>query len=99
MIFALVNRDGSPGTGSVQLTNDLYVAIAGETVDKIIEAESDHARFVFGSVVWRPGELQDEVAKGYWYVMEPEASTLMKRDVSGTWEDLVRRSERRASML
>jgi putative transcriptional regulator len=99
MIFALVNRQESPGVGSVQLTPDLFVAIAGETVDKIIEDESDKARFVFGSVIWRPGELQDEVAKGFWYVMEPEASTVLKRDMSGLWEDLVRRSERRASML
>jgi putative transcriptional regulator len=99
MIFALVNREDSPGVGSVQLTPNLFVAIAGETVDKIIEGEADHARFLFGSVIWRPGELQDEVAKGYWYVMEPEASKLLKRDMTGAWEDLVRQSERRASML
>jgi putative transcriptional regulator len=58
LIFAMVQRVDSPGEGSVQLTDDLFVAIAGETVDKITEGQSDHARFMFGSVIWRAGELQ-----------------------------------------
>ena len=99
MIFAMVQREGSPGQGSVQLAPDLYVAIAGDTVDKIIEGESDHARFLFGSVIWRAGELQDEVRRGMWYVMEPETAVLLKKNISGLWEELVRRSERKATML
>lgn len=99
MIFALVNRQASPGRGSAQLTPDLFVAMAGETIDRIIEAEPDRARFLFGSVIWRAGELQDEIAKGFWYVMQPETAILLKKNMNGLWEDLVRRSERRASML
>ena len=99
MIFALVQRPDSPGQGSVQLTDDLFVTIAGETVDKIIEAEADHARFLFGAVVWRAGELQNEVERGAWYVMEPESSVVLKRNVAGLWEELVRRLEQKGSML
>lgn len=99
MIFALVQRQESPGQGSVQMGNDLFVAIAGDTVDKIIEAESDHARFLFGTVIWRTGELQEEVRQGMWYVMEPESDLLVKKNAGGLWEELVRRSEQQASML
>ena len=99
MIFALVQRPDSPGQGSVQLTDDLFVTIAGETVDKIIEAEADHARFLFGAVIWRAGELQDEVRRGAWYVMEPESAVVLKRNVAGLWEELVRTLEQKGSML
>lgn len=99
MLFALVQRQDSPGLGSMQLTDDLFVTFAGETVDKIIETEADHARFLFGSVIWRPGELQEEVRRGAWYVMEPESAILLRQNVAGLWEELVRRLEQKASML
>ncbi len=99
MLFALVQRHESPGQGSMQLTNDLFVAIAGDTIDSIIQGEPDRARFLFGTVVWRAGELQEEVQKGMWYVMEPESSVLLKKNVTGLWEELVHKSEQQASML
>jgi putative transcriptional regulator len=99
MVFALVQRHDSPGTGSVELAPNLYVALAGETVDRIIEDEPDHARFLFGSVVWRSGELQEEIDKGFWYVMKPDSDVALKKNVANLWEELVQKSERQASML
>lgn len=99
VLFALVQRPDSPGPGSLRFTDDLFVAIAGDTVDRIIQAEPDHARFLFGTVLWRAGELQEEVRNGLWYVMEPEASVLLDKDTAGLWEQLVRRSEQQRSTL
>jgi putative transcriptional regulator len=99
VLFALVQRHDSPGRGSIRFSDDLFVAIAGDTVDRIIQAESDHARFLFGTVLWRDGELQEEVRNGLWYVMEPEAGLLLDKDTAGLWEELVRRSERQRSTL
>ena len=60
-------------------------------MDRIIESEADHARFVAGLVLWRPGELADEIEQGAWYVLEPDAQTAMRKP-EGLWEELVRRS-------
>ena len=52
--------------------------------------------FVAGLVAWRTGELQDEVRRGAWHVLDPDA-TLVLRQPDGLWEELVRRAELRAN--
>ena len=89
MIFAVVERDGSPGGKSMPLMDHLFVAVDEETVDKIIEHESEHARFFAGFVAWRPGELAEEVRRGLWYVMEPDAKLLFRQSTDGLWDELV----------
>jgi putative AlgH/UPF0301 family transcriptional regulator len=46
-------------------------AFDAAVVDRVIETEPEHARFVAGLVAWQPGELRSEVEKkGAWYVVE-----------------------------
>jgi putative AlgH/UPF0301 family transcriptional regulator len=49
-------------------------------------------------VAWQPGELENEVEKGAWYVLEPDASLVMRKP-EGLWEDLVRRSQSRDNAI
>lgn len=91
VIFALVQRPDSPGGNSVEILPGLFVAFDGAIVDHIIEAESDHARFVAGLVAWRPGELAYEIEQGAWYVLDADAQLAMGKP-EGLWEELVRRS-------
>src|SRR4051812_48853632 len=90
-MFALVQRPDTPGGRSLQILPGLYAAIDEETVDRIAESQSDHARFVTGLVAWRAGELQNEIQQGAWYVLEPDAGLAM-RNPEGLWEELVHRS-------
>lgn len=92
MIFAVVQRDGSPGGKSMPLMDHLFVAVDEETVDKIIEHESDHARFFAGFVAWKPGELSEEVRRGLWFVMEPDPKLLFRQSMDGLWDELVMRT-------
>lgn len=92
LIFAMVQRPDSPGGKSLAVMPGLYVALDSETVDRIIESESDHARFMAGLVTWRPGELQAEIEAGAWYVLAPDAALVMRKP-QGLWEELVRRAE------
>ena len=96
MIFALVKRSESPGGRSFQLTQDLFVATDAATVDRIIAAESGHARFFAGLVAWQPGELRAELKRGLWYVLEPEADLVLRKSTENLWDELVSKSERYA---
>src|SRR5262245_59442956 len=53
LIFAMVQRPDSPGANSLAVIPGLYVAFDAAVVDRIIETETSHARFVAGLVVWR----------------------------------------------
>ncbi len=99
LVFALVEEHGSRKDGSIRIAPDLFLAFETQAVDRIIESESDHARFFLGMVVWRPGQLDDELDRGLWYVDEPEAKLVLRRKTDGLWEELLLRLEARANTI
>jgi putative transcriptional regulator len=98
-VFALVERHGGKNDSAIRIAPDLFLAYESKAVDRIIESESDHARFFLGLVVWRPGQLDDELDRGLWYVEEPAAKLVLRRKTDGLWEELVRTLEARANTI
>jgi len=99
LVFALVQTASSPGEGAVQLAPDLFLAVSGKSVDRVIEAGGEHARFFMGAVVWRPGELDEELKRGAWYVLEPDPDLVLPKKTEGLWEELVERARIRADAI
>jgi putative transcriptional regulator len=97
LLFAIVERNENPGGISMPLGRGLFLTFDGATVDRIIESEPQHARFFTGLVVWRSGELEDEVKRGLWYVGKPEASVVLRKSTKGLWEEMVTRSQMAAT--
>jgi putative transcriptional regulator len=98
VIFALVQRDNSPGGRSVRIAPDLYLAVDSQVVDRIIETEPQHARFFAGMVLWKTGELAEELKRGLWYTLDARADIVLRKS-DGLWEELVGRSERIANTI
>jgi len=96
VLFALVQRKDSPGKRAMQLTPDLYLVVDRDLVDHIIESEADHARFYAGVVLWARGELDAEIARGFWYVDDADVSLVLRKSTDGMWEELVKRLEQRS---
>jgi putative transcriptional regulator len=93
VIFALVQRKTSPGGHSIEMAPGLYAAYEGAVVEGLIKSDPQRARFMAGLVAWRAGELREEIQRGAWYVLEPDAALVMRKP-EGLWEELVRRSQR-----
>src|SRR5712691_12432554 len=91
-IFAVVRTDHTPGAGSIQMTNELILATQGAVVDHIIEDTPNDARYYVGYVVWRPGELRQEVDRGLWYVLDSDPDMVFRKDPESLWEELLRRA-------
>ena len=89
-IFALVRGGEKPGRGSLRIMDDLYLALTTISVDRIIEQQPREARFFAGNVIWRPGELDDELGGGYWHVMNAHPDLMFRKDTQGLWEELWR---------
>ena len=94
-VFALVASHSSPGRGSIQLSPDVFLVVAADTVDHVIETKAERARFFAGAVVWQPGELEQELKRGAWYVLDPEPELVLPRKTDGMWQQLVHRAELR----
>jgi len=89
-IFALVRSAENPGRGALRITDGLFLAMTASTVDRIIEQTPQQARFYIGDVIWRPGELRDELGDGYWHVMDVDPDLLFRKDTQALWDELSR---------
>ena len=95
-IFALVQAKKSPGGRSIPLAPELFAVFDGNVVDNVIENNASHARFVAGLVAWRTGELQDEIKRGAWFVLDADPALVLRKP-EGLWEELVKNAEIRAN--
>ena len=89
-VFALVRSEESPGQGSLRVMDGLYLALTAVSVDHIIEHQPQQARFFVGDVMWRPGELREELDDGYWHVMNAHPDLMFRKDTQGLWDELSR---------
>jgi len=87
-LVALVRADHAPGSGSVLLMKNLYLAFRANTIDHVIETTPNEARYFVGYVGWRPGELRAEIDRGLWSVVGAELDTIFRKDTEGLWEEL-----------
>src|SRR5688572_21513860 len=93
-LVALVRADEAPGAGSVMLMKNLYLAFRANTIDQVIEATPNEARYFVGYVGWRPGELKGEIDRGLWSVQGAEIDTIFRKDTDGLWEELQQQAKR-----
>jgi putative AlgH/UPF0301 family transcriptional regulator len=93
VIFALIEAKNAPEGKVLRLAPNLYLAYESKEVDRIIETQPPHARFLAGMVIWQPGELAQEIRRGLWYVLEPQPDLVMRKTTDKLWEELVERAE------
>jgi len=93
-LVALVKADAAPGAGAVPLMKNLYLAFRANTIDHVIEATPNEARYYVGYVGWRPGELRGEIDRGLWTVMNADIDMVFRKDTEGLWEELLQSSKR-----
>lgn len=93
-LVAVVKGQGAPGTGTLPLMKDLYIAFRATTIDKVIETTPNDARYFIGYVGWRPGELKSEIDRGLWAVLTADRETVFMKDTSRLWEELLAQTRR-----
>jgi putative transcriptional regulator len=93
-LSAMVRSKEQPGEGALQFASDLFFVIEADTIDRIIEQQPDHARFYVGIVLWRPGELAAEVARGLWVTEPADPDLVLRKHTEGMWDELIRRVPR-----
>jgi putative transcriptional regulator len=88
VIFALVHSDQSPGEGTLKMSNGLFLAIKETTIDHVIENTPNDAHYYVGTVMWQPGQLQQEIRRGVWSVIDADASVVFDHNPEQLWDHL-----------
>jgi len=93
-IFAMLKASDNPGGADFTVVPGVQVVAQAKSIDKIIEQTPNAARYYVGFVAWRPGELQQELDRGFWFVQPAQPNLMFREDVAKMWEELLARSSR-----
>jgi putative transcriptional regulator len=90
-------RTAKPPTRAMQVLKNVYFMGDKEWLETQLR-QSDPTRGLrvyAGYSGWSPGQLQNEMQRGDWYVLPADAETIFEKEVSRIWPDLVQRASAR----
>jgi putative transcriptional regulator len=90
-LFALFQSEKYSGP-AVPMLPGVYFAVLPDSVDALLGKPPPKIRFFSGYSGWAPGQLQGELERGDWLVLDADDTTVFLRDTTRLWEDMVRRA-------
>ena len=86
---------------SLQVLADVYLSGDAGLIEQIVRGEVSVPAFraYAGFAGWAPGQLQAEIARGGWYLIQADADTIFSADSSTVWTDLIKRITTRSTAL
>lgn len=85
--------------GSLQVLSDVFLSGDGKLLDRIMSGELTVTAFraYAGHSGWAPGQLQAEILRGGWHVIQADADAIFADDPSTVWETLIKRINTRSA--
>ncbi|MEE9149807.1 MAG: YqgE/AlgH family protein [Candidatus Tectomicrobia bacterium] len=79
--------------GTQRVFEDIYVSTSRQALTQILTepAAGERFRAYAGYAQWAPGQLEQEIVRGDWYVLAAEATMLFTETPAALWPALVRR--------
>jgi putative transcriptional regulator len=92
LLFAFCSKT-KPAKG-VPVDGDIYISGFSEVLAEVLKHPEDaaHQRFFSGFSGWAPGQLEDEIERGGWYVLRFDARALFEMNPRTLYEDMLRRA-------
>ena len=90
-LFALFQADKYSGA-AVAMLPGLYFAVLPDSVDSLLSNPPPKIRLFSGYAGWAPGQLQGELDRGDWLVVDADIPSIFRKDTSKLWQDMVRRA-------
>ena len=92
LVFLVRSPKAPPGATAV--LRDVFFTADTDLIDSLLKRpDPTHGLRVYsGHSGWAPGQLQQEIARGGWYVVPADAETVFEKDPPLVWPELIRRA-------
>jgi putative transcriptional regulator len=79
--------------GSLPVFGDVYASIRRSVLRKMMDTPETKAQFraYAGYAGWGPGQLDNEVSRGDWYILPADTETIFEKAPDAIWPELIRR--------
>lgn len=91
-MIVLLRQEGEGPADSSEILHGVHL-LSGRAALEQLAAErvpTSRVRFYAGYAGWAPGQLEAEMARGDWHLVEGTASWIFTRHPETTWEELTR---------
>ncbi len=90
----LLIRSSNPPGGSLHIFEDIYASSSQTVVKRMIDDGGPQERFrvYAGYAGWAPGQLDQELSRGDWHLLQANAETLFDKAPQEVWPELIRLS-------
>jgi putative transcriptional regulator len=101
VMVALYRSERTPDAAAFHVLKGVYLTMHPRNIEKLFEhgtnPEQMHRLFM-GFSGWAPGQLESELARDGWYMLPASADLLFRKDITGMWEELVKKARARVTM-
>jgi len=91
-LFAVFRAPTAPGE-ALRAGEDLWIALAPPTVERLLYEPPEALRLYLGYAGWGPGQLRSEIDRGDWWVLDADPDLVFRKDTKGLWEELSTRAQ------
>jgi putative transcriptional regulator len=87
----LLVRSGSGPEGALRIFDGIYMSASRAVLERMAgsSAPGESFRMYSGYAGWAPGQLEAEIARGDWHVVQADAETVFEKDPSAVWPELI----------
>jgi putative transcriptional regulator len=87
-------QSGEKPEDSGRVFGNVFVSMSENTLELMIGAKKPEKelRFYAGYAGWLPGQLDGEVSRGDWHIIQADAGSIFERKSSDIWRELFRRA-------
>ncbi len=91
--IAMLIRSKEKPENSKHLFEDIYFSSSKVVLQKMVDDNNEDSFHLFaGYSGWAPGQLERELSRGDWHVMEADAEFVFGKEPSEIWNELIRRT-------
>ena len=87
-LFAVFRTKDNP-QGALRVLDDLSFALDPAVVEGLMHTPPAQVRFFNGYAGWAPGQLETELDRGGWYVLNADTDTVFRKDMGKLWDELI----------
>ena len=95
VIVALFRSESKPEAPAFHVLKDLYLSMHPQNLQALLEGNGRRYRLYAGFSGWAPRQLESEMMRDGWYILPADVETVFRKDVTGIWQELVQRAEKR----
>lgn len=87
-------RSAEPPERAIRVLKDVYIVADPEAIEGLLKRPglTRGLRVYAGHSGWAPGQLQNEITRGSWYIVPADAETVFEKDAASIWPELSRRA-------